>query len=201
MAGLLDLLSQTWPARLGRSAGDAAKLPGDVYAGRVTPNDPEYYDRATDLAGLLGLVSVRGLTAPAAESLASRSPRMYNPAAKPLRPFEADYPAGAQADAAGRLATDIEGRPLAADTVVGRSALGGRDQALAPAEIDALGKALTGNNPVGVAAREIQKNAGLFRIQYGTDGRPVYRILVDQAQPPLAREKIAAHETSHAIDY
>src|SRR5438105_3102705 len=33
--------------------------------------------------------------------LASRSPRIYNPPEKPLRPFEADYPQGASTDAAG----------------------------------------------------------------------------------------------------
>jgi hypothetical protein len=49
---ILSRLGETWPARLVRSAYDAVTLPGDVYAGRVTPQDPRYYDRATDLAGL-----------------------------------------------------------------------------------------------------------------------------------------------------
>lgn len=52
---LVDIASQTWPARLAQGLYDAAKLPGDVYAGRITPNDPDYYRRAFDLAsGLIG---------------------------------------------------------------------------------------------------------------------------------------------------
>jgi hypothetical protein len=42
-----------WPARMAKSAVSAAQLPGDVYAGKTTPNDPSYYDRATDLAGMV----------------------------------------------------------------------------------------------------------------------------------------------------
>jgi len=54
--------------------------------------------------GILGLMR---RTAPElAESLASRSPFMYNPPVKSLRPFTADYPSGAPADAAGRLTAD-----------------------------------------------------------------------------------------------
>lgn len=46
-------LAQTWPARMVQSAVSAAALPGDVYAGRVNAESPEYYDRAADLAGLM----------------------------------------------------------------------------------------------------------------------------------------------------
>jgi hypothetical protein len=53
LAGLLDTLSQTWPARMGRGILDAMKLPGDVYAGRTQPGTDDYYNRATDLAGLV----------------------------------------------------------------------------------------------------------------------------------------------------
>jgi hypothetical protein len=52
MASLLDLLGQTWPARMARDAWSAAKLPGDVYAGRVDPLSDEGIGRATGLAGL-----------------------------------------------------------------------------------------------------------------------------------------------------
>lgn len=48
-----DWLVQTWPARLARDAWSAVTLPGDVYTGRVTPNDPEFYERALGLAGLV----------------------------------------------------------------------------------------------------------------------------------------------------
>jgi hypothetical protein len=137
----------------------------------------------------------------AAETMASRSPLMYNPPVKPARPFAADYPQEAAADAAGRLTTDIEGRPLGAKHVVGRATLGGDDQALPAAELDAVTEALTGDYPLGVAAREIQKNAGLFRVTYDSAGRPVYNVLVDKAQLPQDRNRILAHEIGHALEY
>ena len=59
-----------------------------------------------------------------AESMASRSAMLYNPPAKPPRPFGADYPTGTSADATGRLTHDIEGRPLTAEYVVGRNVVG-----------------------------------------------------------------------------
>jgi hypothetical protein len=46
-----DKLAMTWPARMAQAAWGGVTLPGDVYAGRVTPNDPAYYQRASDLAG------------------------------------------------------------------------------------------------------------------------------------------------------
>ena len=42
---------------------------------------------------------------PTAEALASKSPAMYNPPLKALRPFEADYPRGTPTDAGGQLPT------------------------------------------------------------------------------------------------
>src|SRR5262245_438695 len=53
MASLLDLLAQTWPARLAQSAWSAVKLPGDVYAGRTDPLSEEGIGRAADLAGMV----------------------------------------------------------------------------------------------------------------------------------------------------
>jgi hypothetical protein len=79
--------------------------------------------------------------------LESRSVSMHNPPATSPRPFAADYPAGAQADATGRLTHDIEGRPLTAERVVGRRVVGGNDEALSPAEYVALTEALTGRRP------------------------------------------------------
>lgn len=51
--GLLGLLGQTWPAKMAKGILGGLTLPGDVYAGRTTLNDPEYYNRASDLAGLV----------------------------------------------------------------------------------------------------------------------------------------------------
>jgi hypothetical protein len=63
MADLSTLL-KTWPVRLAKdvfsSAYSAATLPGDVWAGRVSLNDPEYYERATDLAGFTTMGTLAG---------------------------------------------------------------------------------------------------------------------------------------------
>jgi hypothetical protein len=98
---------------------------------------------AARAARLLPAIARRGVAS--AESLASKSPMIYNPPPKPLRPFEADYPHGAPADATGRLTHDIEGRPLTARYIVDRKAAGAQDQAFAPAEFDDLARATTGH--------------------------------------------------------
>jgi hypothetical protein len=50
MPGILELLSQTWPARLAQDAWSAATLPRDVYQGRVDPLSAEALGRVTNLA-------------------------------------------------------------------------------------------------------------------------------------------------------
>jgi hypothetical protein len=149
--------------------------------------------------GILGLIR---RTAPElAESLASRSVFMYNPPVKLPRPFIADYPSGTATDATGRLTADIEGRPLTAERIIGRRTLGGADEALSPAEYDALTKEITGYYPVGVAAREIKDNAGMFRVTFGPDGRPVYNVLVDKNLPVATKDKVVVHEIGHGIEH
>ena len=55
---------------------------------------------ATRAARLLPAIARRGVAS--AESLASKSPMIYNPPPKPPRPFEADYPHGAPAASRSR---------------------------------------------------------------------------------------------------
>src|SRR3569623_734082 len=50
---IANLLMQTWPARMAQDAWSAAKLPCDVYQAKIETGSPEYYDRASTLAGLL----------------------------------------------------------------------------------------------------------------------------------------------------
>jgi hypothetical protein len=91
------------------------------------------------------------------------NPGLYDPPVKPSRPFEADYPAGAQADATGRLTQDIEGRPLNPGArIVGRSRLGGDDQAIPrtlPA-YDALAKELVRGGAEVVEPQLLPKKGG-----------------------------------------
>src|SRR5882757_10090049 len=83
-------------------------------------------------------VSLRGVDMPIAESLASRSASLYNPPVKPQLPIGAQYPHGVHADATGRLTHDNKGRELVAQYIVGRRTVGGADEALSPAEYDAV---------------------------------------------------------------
>jgi hypothetical protein len=127
-------------------------------------------------AALNGLGAVLG-AAPAlagigkgAKNLASRSTSIYNPPVKPARPFEADYPAGAPADARGRLTQDLDGRPLTARYVVGRETVGGSDVALSREALDETATAAMG----GPANFGAQSTSGpdLGRAVFGRDGSP-----------------------------
>jgi uncharacterized ParB-like nuclease family protein len=60
MPSLLDMLGQTWPARMAKSAYGAVTLPGDVYAGRVAPLSDEAIGRAADLAGTVASGTLAG---------------------------------------------------------------------------------------------------------------------------------------------
>lgn len=126
---------------------------------------------------------------------------LYDPPSKPPRPFEADYPAGAAADATGRLLADIEGRPLVARTVVGRRVVGGPEEALSPEGAYALAESLTGTSPKAVAGREIGGGAG--RLVTTTDRRSGQvldrQILTNRALTALQEPRAIAHETGHVI--
>jgi hypothetical protein len=138
-------------------------------------------------------------TVPEIESLASRSPRMYNPPPKPLRPFEADYPHGAIVNATtGRLSTDIEGRPLTAPNVVGRRVLGGVDEAQRPEEYDALASALLGKSAQVRPAKDMAGNFGYTRVNRFTN-QPE-EIAVRQNLPADKAAMVYAHELGHVLD-
>jgi hypothetical protein len=128
------------------------------------------------------------------ELLASKSAGLYDPPAKSPRPFEADYPRGARADAAGRLTADIEGRPLVAERVVGRRTLGGADEALPPAELDALAEKILGRRPTLVPASALPRGA-VGAYNPNTGGTLVYKGL-----PSGTKDMVAAHEVAHGID-
>src|SRR5436190_10023148 len=109
------------------------------------------------IARAMGLV---GQKASEAEIMASRMVNMYNPPGRPLRPFEADYPSGAPADASGRLTADIEGRPLTAKYVVGRRVVGGEDEVFPATEFDALTAETIGRPSEVLPSRAAGRNAG-----------------------------------------
>lgn len=102
--------------------------------------------------------------------LASRSARIYDPPVKQPRPFEADYrpgdprheAAGGIADESGRLRLDMDGRPLTARYVAGRTVVGGGDTGLSAEAYDEIGKAGTGGRPKAVAKSAIAGDAGRY---------------------------------------
>jgi hypothetical protein len=156
------------------------------------------------LMGVGGAETVAARALPEVESasivLARKASGLYNPPVKSARPFAADYPTGAQSDAAGNLATDIEGRPLTAPVIAGRRMVGQPDVAVSPQELDAVATAGLGRQPASVAASQIRGNAGLFTTRAGPDG-PVNNIFIDRDLSDAAKDQVLAHETGHLIDY
>lgn len=125
---------------------------------------------------------------------------MYNPPVKPLRSFAADYPAGGTADATGRLTTDIEGRPLGAQYIVGRQYAGLPDVRLDAQDVAAAAQGSLGALPEAVEARALPRGTvGAFRRIAGPDG-PQYNIGVLRTLEPQKFERVTAHEFGHAID-
>ena len=134
------------------------------------------------------------------DSLASRSASIYNSPAKSPRPFEADYPSGASSDVGGNLTRDIDGRALTARIVVGRRTLGGADEALTPAQLDAAGEEILGEFPSQVPASALPRNTvGAYRDVRGPDG-PERRIHILKDLEPASRAKVTFHEFGRALD-
>jgi len=119
---------------------------------------------------------------------------------KPPRPFGADYPRGAVADASGRLTTDIEGRPLTAKWIVGRRTLGGEDQALTPVDVARAAADVIGQQPDLVPLPGGIGGAHAVGLDPHT-GEKFRRILVNDALKPADRMRVLAHETGHAVEY
>ncbi|QKC96061.1 hypothetical protein [Mesorhizobium sp. NZP2298] len=109
------------------------------------------------------------------EEFASRSANIYDPQIKSARSIFDDYPGAVKAGnnenllidpktgehlsdpETGRLLYDAERRPLVAERVVGRSAVGGKDTAILPEEYAAATKAAIGQGYTAVEARALPK--------------------------------------------
>jgi hypothetical protein len=188
--------------------------------GKVPPSDPPsaWPGALADLAGL-GMMMIPGIGEeglalkgigavrqglPGAEmgteTLASRSAGLYNPPVKPLRPFSDDYPAGAPGEARTALTTGIDGRPLTAPFIAGRRVVGEPDEAISPAQFNALAEAGTGNLPQGVPAAALpRRSVGAYKVEAGPNG-PVRSILYNQNLSDSSAPKVIGHEIGHMID-
>ncbi|GLQ53763.1 hypothetical protein GCM10010862_10220 [Devosia nitrariae] len=222
-SGQLPPLSALWPAFLesldrrfvqpainGFLAPSRA-LHGDysgsyLYPDRVIrPYSPEMIDDASAMAGLVGLGGVVPRGQPMVNpltSLESRSARIYDPLSVSQRPFEADYPFGAQANEAGRLAVDIEGRPLSPDAhLVGREITGGSDRPLPTEAMASVAQRSAGASIETVAPRALGGDAGrLVKTTDRRSGNTEYEILLNRDLTEVAKPRVAAHEVGHLID-
>ena len=192
--------------------GTAGEAPRPMTDSDIPYADPRMTPNAMMAFGLLaapvvaaeerGPMYLRSLLARDADSaMASANPRMYNPPTKSPRPFEADYPAGAPANASGQLTADIEGRPLGgASYIVGRRVVGGADVALPETQLDAVTKSLLGSGPQAVAARALPRGTvGAYRRSVVAD-MPARNISVGQWLPGPVAAKVVGHELGYAID-
>lgn len=173
----------------------ASALPVDPLSGQLNPSGRMVADAA---------VGASQAPASIGGKIASKLKYLYNPPDKTPRAFSDDYRNGAVTDEAGKIKFDIEGRPLTAPFVAGRSSAGvggGVDEAIPAAQFNAIAEAITGLRPSSVAAREIRGDAGQMRKFPLPDGSGTgYQVLFDKSLKPGAVPGIVAHEISHAID-
>lgn len=191
------ILNDSIPADAVKGVWSGFTYPGDVLAGHARPDD---MGRVVDTAGLmLGGVASGGSLAKSTENVASRNPRLYDPPVKSPRPFEADYPAGALSDDAGKLVSDIDGRQLSARYVVGRGEVSGPDVGLPREALDEIAKARTGEAIRYVAPGSPELGRDVGRAKFGSSGEPDHVALSRSLEEPQ-RSRVAQHEIGHVID-
>ena len=126
---------------------------------------------------------------------------LYNAPWKTPRPFADDYKDGAASDATGRLTTDIDGRPLVASFIAGRTTMGGPDQAITPAQFNALSEAAIGSRPEEFPAETMGRDAGRFEKRADPDTLDArYDIYVNQRLPVAQQDIAIGHELGHMVD-
>lgn len=161
---------------------------------------------------MMGFVGPSGLRATHAETgrqVASSFKTGYDPPAKPLRPFEADYPAGGVADELGRLRFDREGRPIQPGAfVVGRQTLGGVDVPVGETQVATFLANGTGRFPEGAASRELGGAVGRLTVREnrgiepprGIDPGRLYDVQYYRGLDDAGRGRTLMHEAGHFID-
>lgn len=147
--------------------------------------------KALDIIGAM-LPATKISQAP--KSLAFRTGSMYDPPVMPQRPIAADYPIGVQADATGRISKSIEGLPLVARHIVGRSAIDGGDVALATEALEQIAQAGTGSGISRVPQNALSGDLG--RVSVNPSSRQPTGVAVASGSSP----RVASHEIGHVID-
>jgi hypothetical protein len=125
---------------------------------------------------------------------------LFPPPNRPPRPFNADYPSGAQTDASGRLLFDIEGRPLVAQHIAGRRMAGRADKGLTPAQINAFATKANGGPPEELSNEAMKGQSGRSGLDYNEQRIPTrYEIAINRELEPTQKKYAAAHEVGHYI--
>jgi hypothetical protein len=87
----------------------------------------------------------------------------------------------------------MDGRPLTASTVVGRTVVGGRDQPIPPGELDAFAENLIGSRPQAVPQRDLGGDSGrLTRAVDPVNGESIYTLYVNQNLSPELQQRVVA---------
>lgn len=128
----------------------------------------------------------------------ARESLMFYPPERAPRPFQEDFPSGAQHEGSGIITRDPEGRPLTAPFVAGRNVVGGANQAIPESRYDAVSKGL-----LGKAAQNVPpgKNPGSVGVtNFNTETGIPHSIELNNNLGPKARPLVYGHEIGHAID-
>ncbi|WP_374307779.1 hypothetical protein [Dongia sp.] len=135
------------------------------------------------------------------EILASRRAKLYNGLATE-RPFSVDYPdAQGRHDAAGNLTRDIDGNPLeVGGRIVGRSVVGGADEALPAAEFNAIAKAGTGRDTQIVAPGSEGLGRNVGTVPYDRHTGLTKEVILSNKLNPADVPGVYGHEIGHVID-
>lgn len=182
----------------GRDMGGGNYLGGGLgLAMMLVPGPGKELKKIGNRTGELGREGVK--------NMASRSLWMYDPPVRPQRAFTQDYPDVTDAKQhAGRLASSIDGDPLTARFVAGRTLVGGGDEAIPPAQFDAIAEGLTGSVPQKVPGGSESLGGDLGRYIVTRDRRSGHvtgrDISFDRSLSKAKAERVVAHEIGHAID-
>lgn len=188
-------------------------------AGYFAPQQPDTGDAwaripnallGATIGGVLGLGGAKGpeyanalLNYARAGAPASRSASIFDPPPKPARNIAEDYPNGAPTDALGRIAYDMDGRPIRAAFVAGRTGAPGMAGDTGVSEnIAEISQRLYGTRPAPEPARLLRGTAGRFRSGPSPDGSGrEYSIAYNAGllEGP-SRNRVITHEIAHGID-
>ncbi len=129
-------------------------------------------------------------------TMASKGVNMYNGPTID-RPFEKDYPNGYQADKAGNLTHDIDGRPLVpGGRTVGRRMVQGSEKNFTPAEFNAIAEKGTSRS---ITKIQIPGN-NVGRVAVNRYSKKPEEVFIDSRLSESQTPKVLGHEVGHVID-